>query len=105
MQAVLPVGQSDQPQKHTVKVFCPRCCEIFYPRSSKNRGTDGAYFGTTFPHLTMMAFADLMPQPTSQYVPRIFGFKIHSESPSKGGFAKAVENGSSSQGKGEAEVK
>ena len=82
-QAVLPVGQSDQPQKHTVKVYCPRCCDIFYPRSSKNRATDGAYFGTTFPHLTVMAYADIMPEPCQPYIPRIYGFKIHKDSPAR----------------------
>lgn len=40
--------------------------------------TDGAYFGTTFPHLFLMTYGHLKPQSTSQsYVPRVFGFKIH----------------------------
>lgn len=39
---------------------------------------DGAYFGTTFPHLFLMTYGHLKPQkPAQSYVPRVFGFKIH----------------------------
>jgi hypothetical protein len=39
---------------------------------------DGAYFGTTFPHLFLMTYGQLKPQKPSQgYVPRVFGFKLH----------------------------
>lgn len=41
---------------------------------------DGAYFGTTFPHLFLMAYGNLKPQkPTQSYVPKIFGFKVHNK--------------------------
>ncbi|MBA0735936.1 hypothetical protein Gogos_019737, partial [Gossypium gossypioides] len=32
-QPCLPVGQSDIPRSSTVKIYCPRCEDIFYPRS------------------------------------------------------------------------
>ncbi|KAJ6963044.1 LOW QUALITY PROTEIN: hypothetical protein NC652_001621 [Populus alba x Populus x berolinensis] len=39
---------------------------------------DGAYFGTTFPHLFLMTHGHLKPQKVVQtYVPRVFGFKLH----------------------------
>jgi len=39
---------------------------------------DGAYFGTTFPHLFLMTYGQLKPQkPSQSYVPRVFGFKLH----------------------------
>ena len=39
---------------------------------------DGAYFGTTFPHLLLMTYPSLRPPPaTDTYVPRVFGFKLH----------------------------
>ncbi|PPD69012.1 hypothetical protein GOBAR_DD34112 [Gossypium barbadense] len=77
-QPCLPVGQSDIPRSSTVKIYCPRCEDIFYPRSKYQGNTDGAYFGTTFPNLFLMTYQHLKPQKASQsYVPRVFGFKIH----------------------------
>lgn len=39
---------------------------------------DGAYFGTTFPHLFFMTYGHHKPQKAAQnYVPRVFGFKMH----------------------------
>ncbi|KAI4338765.1 hypothetical protein MLD38_023780 [Melastoma candidum] len=43
-----------------------------------NKDVDGAYFGTTFPHLFLMTYGHLKPKkPTTSYIPRVFGFKIH----------------------------
>lgn len=40
---------------------------------------DGAFFGTTFPHLLLMTYPNIRPPPADEtYVPRIFGFKLHS---------------------------
>uniref|UniRef100_A0A2P2L0H1 Casein kinase II subunit beta n=1 Tax=Rhizophora mucronata TaxID=61149 RepID=A0A2P2L0H1_RHIMU len=77
-QPCLPVGQSDIPRSSTVKIYCPRCEDIYYPRSKYQGNIDGAYFGTTYPHLFLMTYGHLKPQKASQsYVPRVFGFKIH----------------------------
>jgi hypothetical protein len=39
---------------------------------------DGAYFGTTFPHLLLQTYPDLQPPSAEpKYIPRIYGFKIH----------------------------
>ncbi|KAM1050249.1 hypothetical protein ACFX13_032753 [Malus domestica] len=76
-QPCLPIGQSDIPRSSTVKIYCPKCEDIYYPRS-KYQDIDGAYFGSTFPHLFMMTYGHLKPQKASQsYVPRVFGFKLH----------------------------
>ncbi|KAK9698870.1 hypothetical protein RND81_08G137300 [Saponaria officinalis] len=77
-QPCLPVGQSDLPRSSTVKIYCPKCEDIYYPRSKYQGNTDGAYFGTTFPHLYLMTYPHLKPQKPSQtYTPRVFGFKLH----------------------------
>ncbi|KAI3962267.1 hypothetical protein MKW92_015865 [Papaver armeniacum] len=79
-QPCLPVGQSDIPRSSTVKIYCPKCEDIYYPRSKYQGNIDGAYFGTTFPHLFLMTYGHLKPQKASQsYVPRVFGFKLHKQ--------------------------
>ncbi|CAK4653233.1 unnamed protein product [Aphanomyces euteiches] len=97
-QPVLPVGQSDVPRHTTVNIFCPRCRDIFFPKSQRQSSMfsplmnmplmelffvdiDGAYFGTTFPHLFLMTHLSLVPSPPTQvYVPRVFGYKVHKSS-------------------------
>jgi len=80
-QPVIPVGQSDISRTNTVKLFCPRCLDIYYPKYSRHCNIDGAYFGTSFPHLLLATFPEIVPQkPTNTYVPRIYGFKIHKSS-------------------------
>ncbi|KAI9087030.1 hypothetical protein K1719_030991 [Acacia pycnantha] len=77
-QPCLPVGLSDIPRSSTVKIYCPKCEDIYYPRSKYQGNIDGAYFGTTFPHLFLMTYGHLKPQkPSQSYVPRVFGYKIH----------------------------
>ncbi|KAE8678484.1 Casein kinase II subunit beta [Hibiscus syriacus] len=77
-QPCLPAGQSDIPRSSTVKIYCPRCEDIYYPRSKYQGNIDGAYFGTTFPPLFLMTYGHLKQQKATQsYVPRVFGFKIH----------------------------
>eukprot|EP00210_Caulerpa_lentillifera_P001176 g1132.t1 len=77
-QPCLPVGTSDVLRQATVKIFCPRCQDVYYPRSKYQGNIDGAYFGTTFPHLLLMTYPMLLPpSSTTNYVPRVFGFKIH----------------------------
>ncbi|KAJ0407243.1 hypothetical protein P43SY_008018 [Pythium insidiosum] len=80
-QPVLPVGQSDVPRHTTVNVFCPKCRDIYFPKSQRAGQIDGAYFGTTFPHVFLMTHSNLVPPPpTHTYVPRIYGFKVHATS-------------------------
>lgn len=49
-------------------------------------GVDGAYFGTTFPHLFFMTYKGLVPDPPEKtFVPRVFGFRVHARNLSGGG--------------------
>ncbi|CDZ97326.1 casein kinase ii beta chain [Phaffia rhodozyma] len=61
--AVVPCGRSDQPGLDTVKLYCPNCGDIYSPPSSRFQGVDGAFFGTTFPHLFYQTYRDLFPTP------------------------------------------
>jgi len=78
-QAVLPCGITDQKGKASVKLYCPRCEEIYSPPSARHENVDGASFGTTFAHLFFLVFPELKPEKSAElYVPRAFGFKLHS---------------------------
>lgn len=77
-QAVLPIGMSDLLRQSAAKVYCVRCQEIFFPKSSRLECLDGAYFGTSFPHLFFLTYPHLVPEGAPEiYIPRIYGFKIH----------------------------
>lgn len=54
-----------------VCVYCPRCADVYTPRSSKHCHADGAFFGTVFPHKLFVVHPELQPKPpTNSYVPR-----------------------------------
>ncbi|KAI3713570.1 hypothetical protein L1987_72150 [Smallanthus sonchifolius] len=79
-QPCLPVGQSDISRQSSVKIFCPKCEDIYtpHPQSRFQDDLDGAYFGSTFPHLFLMTYGHLKPPKTTQnYIPKVFGFKVH----------------------------
>jgi len=50
---VFPIGLSNETKYARVKIFCPRCEEIYNPKQ-KLKEMDGAYFGTNFPQLFLM---------------------------------------------------
>lgn len=58
---MLPVGLSDIPFNYAVSVFCPKCLEVYHPRSTRQSTVDGAFFGTTFCHLFLLAHSELVP--------------------------------------------
>ena len=75
-QLVIPVGLSEDLSISRVKIFCPRCMEVYVPRL-KFVDIDGAYFGCSFPNVFFQTFPELLPtEKCVKYVPRIFGFKI-----------------------------
>lgn len=82
-QGVLPVGLAEELRSSRVKVYCPRCEEVYYPKQ-KFQDVDGAYFGTSFPHILLQSFPDLVSlKHMTKYVPRIYGFKLYGHSGSK----------------------
>ncbi|XP_077485190.1 casein kinase II subunit beta-like isoform X2 [Amblyomma americanum] len=77
-QQMLPIGLSDVPGEVMVKLYCPKCMDVYGPKSSLHHHTDGAYFGTGFPHMLFMVHPEYRPKsPTNKFVPRLYGFKIH----------------------------
>lgn len=63
-QPLLPVGLTDAPYEKSVKLFCGRCEDIYSPKSSRHGSIDGAYFGTSFPHLLFLVYPTLIPPKT-----------------------------------------
>ncbi|KAJ2538023.1 casein kinase 2 regulatory subunit [Coemansia sp. RSA 1933] len=77
----VPCGRTDIAERDSVKLFCPSCLDIYSPPSSRYNNVDGAYFGTTFPHMFFQAFPSLIPLGLELvYTPRIYGFAINEKS-------------------------
>ncbi|KAH7986040.1 hypothetical protein HPB52_025237 [Rhipicephalus sanguineus] len=51
--------------------------DVYGPKSSRHHHTDGAYFGTGFPHMLFMVHPEYRPKSHQSFVPRLYGFKIH----------------------------
>ncbi|KAJ2339957.1 casein kinase 2 regulatory subunit, partial [Coemansia erecta] len=78
---VVPCARTDVLERDSVKLFCPSCLDIYSPPNSRFNKIDGAYFGTTFPHLLFQAFPSLIPEDiTPIYTPKIYGFAINEAS-------------------------
>lgn len=82
-QPVLPVGLRDELDASGVMVYCTRCKQVMLPsmKTGDDVELDGAYFGTTFAHLLLMQYPDLVPPPpvaVPDYLPRVFGFRVRS---------------------------
>lgn len=68
----LLTGLSDIPGEAMVKLYCPKCMDVYTPKSSRHHHTDGAYFGTGFPHMLFMVHPEYRPKrPANQFVPRL----------------------------------
>ncbi|CEP17796.1 hypothetical protein [Parasitella parasitica] len=78
---VLPMGQFDETGRERVRLYCPRCLDIYNPPSSIHRCVDGAHFGSTYCNLLFLTYPELVPSPNSHiYQPRIFGFRVNPKS-------------------------
>lgn len=76
-QNVIPIGLTEDLKIARVKVFCPKCEEVYAPRNHC-QDIDGGYFGSSFPHLLLMSYPDIVPEVSKQkFVPKLYGFKIY----------------------------
>lgn len=77
-QNVLPIGLTDVPFIKSVKHYCPHCEDVYTTRSTKYQYIDGAYFGTSFPHMFFQVYPQMVPEKSGdRFVPRLFGFKVN----------------------------
>ena len=101
-QALLPLGLSDLAYQKAVKLYCPRCEDLYSPKSSRHGAIDGAYFGSTFAHMLFMVYPGMVPSKAvpgaaqaagggppagplgsqaaskvERVMPKIFGFQVH----------------------------
>ncbi|GAA89570.1 hypothetical protein ASPFODRAFT_712607 [Aspergillus luchuensis CBS 106.47] len=75
---LLPMGQHDVANQSTVRLYCPKCEDIYNPKSSRHASIDGAYFGTSFHSMLFQVYPALLPEKSiRRYQPRCFGFKVH----------------------------
>ena len=82
-QSVLPFGMSEKLCISRVKIYCPKCNDIYIPQK-KFFDIDGAYFGCSFPHIFLQTFPDLIPkEKPALFIPKIYGFNIFGEKVSK----------------------
>ncbi|SPP72927.1 casein kinase II subunit beta' [Drosophila guanche] len=79
-QHVLPIGLSDNPGDEMVRIYCPKCNDVYLPKSARHANLDGAFFGTGFPHMLFMVKPEVRPKRAkAKFVPRLYGFKIHQQ--------------------------
>mmetsp|Transcript_107227 Transcript_107227/g.298671 ORF Transcript_107227/g.298671 Transcript_107227/m.298671 type:complete len:251 (-) Transcript_107227:349-1101(-) len=78
-QHVLPIGTSEEPQVAQVKIFCPKCEQMYSPKG-KYKELDGAHFGMSFPQIFLQTFPSLVPLDLPQpFESRVFGFRLHKQ--------------------------
>ena len=77
-QHLLPTGQHDIAATSLVKLYCPKCEDLYNPKSSRHNSIDGAYFGTSFHNILFQVYPALVPPKTQRrYEPRLYGFRVH----------------------------
>lgn len=82
-QRTLPIGLSDKIRTSRIKIYCPKCDEIYVPHQ-KTR-LDGASFGTAISQMFLQTYPTVivLPPKVYYYEPVIHGFKIAGKRGSK----------------------
>ncbi len=79
-QPLLPIGQSEVPNTAPLRMYCPRCQDVYLPQKAKFESIDGAYFGPYFAHMFVVNYPLLSVRPRQEFSGTIFGFRMHSSS-------------------------
>ena len=74
-QHVLPIGVSEELSTSRVKVYCPRCVDVYLPRQ-KQLDIDGAYFGASFPHVFLKVSILVVHQCLCEYERELTEFSL-----------------------------
>ena len=88
---VLPMGLSDDLNNGHVRLYCGNCEDVYLPPREFYRNIDGAFFGTSFPHLFFLNVPkllikgdnvedkdrDLVAELQKKYVPKVYGYRLH----------------------------
>ncbi|OMH82792.1 putative casein kinase II subunit beta-2 [Zancudomyces culisetae] len=76
---VVPCGRRNRPERDVVKLFCPRCLDLYSPQNSFHEPIDGAFFGTNFAHVFFEAYPQYLNTRNINelYIPKVFGFRIN----------------------------
>ncbi|OHS95307.1 Casein kinase II regulatory subunit family protein [Tritrichomonas foetus] len=73
---LIPMGTTLKPRRHTVKLFCPRCCDIYV--APKDVIIDGCHFGPAFPHIFLSEYDKFdLRKKFKPFIQRAFGFDIY----------------------------
>eukprot|EP00826_Nyctotherus_ovalis_P046173 TRINITY_DN5186_c0_g1_i7.p2 TRINITY_DN5186_c0_g1~~TRINITY_DN5186_c0_g1_i7.p2 ORF type:complete len:156 (-),score=28.14 TRINITY_DN5186_c0_g1_i7:141-608(-) len=79
LQVTLPTGISDAPGQRSIKLFCPKCKEV-YASPKQFKKVDSAFFGTNFPQLFFMVYPSTGQTEKVEFEGTIKGFRIHKSS-------------------------
>jgi casein kinase II subunit beta len=72
---LMPVGTTLTLRRHSAKLYCPNCCDIYRPPAAVT--LDGAHFGPAFPHMFLFEYGQF--DKSREFKPfemRAFGFKV-----------------------------
>lgn len=74
---------SDKLRQNRVKVYCPKCEELYIPQLSNQ--VDGAFFGSSLAHIFFQTYQKVIVLPPKVYFfePTLFGFKVAGKRGSK----------------------
>jgi casein kinase II subunit beta len=75
----LPYGTSDELDESVLRLYCPKCNEVYVADNPDFEVIDGAFFGPSWIHLFVSSFPEIvrtLRRGRTKPSPRLFGFRI-----------------------------